>query len=1084
MLIRLACSLLLLGTAISAAESIRSGGPCLKENIARPLRYQPDGKDFVITNGSEFFNRPLYGGNTAFRVDGGDMPEFALYFPGRGGNLRLGVIAGGKTKWLHQAEKIEARYRPGAMVHEIRDPMLGNGGLRLSTLATRSSEGLLAKIERIPGGPDFELCWAFGGMDGTRGRRDGDIGCEPEPVSRFFQLNAERCEGDSFELTESGFRARGKAGEVNGIFPPGGHAFTADASHWDDAARLMEEPVASSATPVLAGRAPLTAGTPEYFLLARPQKPDAAGPGLAALYEKEEGQRSGIAGQVAVDTPDPFINAAAAALNIAADAVWDEQAKGYVHGAVAWRTRLLGWRGVYAGDFLGDHHRTRAHLETYAARQNTQPVPATQPVADESDRLARNENALHTNGDMMNSHYDMNLVGVDALFRHLMWTGDLEAARRFWPVLERHLAWEKRLFRREFGDPALPIYEAYACIWASDDVACHGGGSSHATAYNIWHNRMAAKLAVMLGKDPQPYQEEADLAEKGMRRELWVEERGCFAEFKDLLGRQLVHADPALWTFYHTIDCEVPDRREAWRMSMDIERRLPRIPLTGPGVPEGNFTLPTSNWMPYTWSVNNVVLAESMHGSLACWQTGRPELAFPLFKGAVLDSMFMGLCPGNVGMCTSFDVYRGESQRDFADGAGSMSRALVEGLFGIRPDLLSGEILIRPGFPADWQHASIRHPGLGFSYQRKDRSEVFEVTSRLAKPAAIRLEIPARLDGVAGVTVNGQRVEFEVLEQSVGRPMIAVRTAAGTSQRIEVTWDGNIPASRHSSTPGAFETASQGRMRWVIPPAMEKPEAAATPVGLTDSGFWREPVARPENWSMVDLNGCFNASVSDIFRNEYLSPRSPHVSLSVPKQGYGSWCHPTMTFDVDDSGLRKAAGKSGRIVLPNGIPVATPSSPDARNIAFVSQWDNYPEELVFPLSGKARRAVLMVAGSTKAMQSRLDNGVIEVVYQDGSVERMPLSNPETWWPIDQDYFIDDFAFRHDHALPPRCNLATGKIRILEMETFKGSGRNVPGGAATFLMMNLAPDKELVSLKFRALTNQVVMGLMGVTLERP
>ena len=35
----------------------------------RSLRYRPDGTDFVIENGTEFFNRPLYGTNTAFRVD-------------------------------------------------------------------------------------------------------------------------------------------------------------------------------------------------------------------------------------------------------------------------------------------------------------------------------------------------------------------------------------------------------------------------------------------------------------------------------------------------------------------------------------------------------------------------------------------------------------------------------------------------------------------------------------------------------------------------------------------------------------------------------------------------------------------------------------------------------------------------------------------------------------------------------------------------------------------------------------------------------------------------------------------------------
>src|SRR4051812_49520982 len=102
--------------------------PNLLGNIDRPLRYHPDGADFVIENGGEFFNRPLYGGNTAFRVDGGDKPEFVLYLPGRGGNLRLGVRSPAGAKWLHQSDKIVARYRPGELLYPIRGPLLGPGG--------------------------------------------------------------------------------------------------------------------------------------------------------------------------------------------------------------------------------------------------------------------------------------------------------------------------------------------------------------------------------------------------------------------------------------------------------------------------------------------------------------------------------------------------------------------------------------------------------------------------------------------------------------------------------------------------------------------------------------------------------------------------------------------------------------------------------------------------------------------------------------------------------------------------------------------------------------------------------------------
>ena len=88
-----------------------------------------------------------------------------------------------------------------------------------------------------------------------------------------------------------------------------------------------------------------------------------------------------------------------------------------------------------------------------------------------------------------------------------------------------------------------------------------------------------------------------------------------------------------------------------------------------------------------------------------------------------------------------------------------------------------------------------------------------------------------------------------------------------------------------------------------------------------------------------------------------------------------------------------------------------------------------------------------------------------------------------WWPIDQDYFIDDYAFRRTEPLPPRVDLRTGRIRILDMATFRGKGGKVSGGSATVLDLPLDPAKELKSLTVRALANEVVIGLMSVTLER-
>src|SRR5262249_29132385 len=155
------------------------------------------------------------------------------------------------------------------------------------------------------------------------------------------------------------------------------------------------------------------------------------------------------------------------------------------------------------------------------------------------------------------------------------------------------------------------------------------------------------------------------------------------------------------------------------------------------------------------------------------------------------------------------------------------------------------------------------------------------------------------------------------------------------------------------------------------------------------------------------------------------------------------------------SGLRSiAAQDGGKITLPNGLSFATPGEIALNNIILTSQWNNYPREVSVPLSGKSSHAFLLMAGSTSAMQSRFDNGEVVVTYADGSMERLALNNPLNWWPIDQDYFIDDYAFRRDEPIPPRVDLRTGKIRVIETASFKGKGRKVPGGAASVLDLPL------------------------------
>jgi hypothetical protein len=546
---------------------------------------------------------------------------------------------------------------------------------------------------------------------------------------------------------------------------------------------------------------------------------------------------------------------------------------------------------------------------------------------------------------------------------------------------------------------------------------------------------------------------------------LWQPGQGMFAEYRDLLGLQRAHPAAALWTFYHPLDAPgLVDTVRASSMTRWVRDNLPHIPVRGAGVDTGLHVLATSSWMPYSWSINNVVFGENMHAALGHWQASQDAEAFTLFRSAVFASMYMGISPGNVGTLNYLDVYRRESQRDFADGAGTMSRALVEGLFGIHPDALAGEITFAPAWPADWPFASLTAPSEELKFDRDShRRDRYRVTADHEVFRHALLRLPLRSLSWK-VTSAARTIEAALTRDALGRQFLEISFPIAGPKEITVEWSG-----ADAGEPGVVLVDD-------LPASRESP--AAMPDAIPDGV--PVPVYNP-----IDLAPWFNDRVTRIFApDKYRSPRSPFVSLALPAQGIGAWAgHVNATAEIDDSGLRKLAGEhGGRFTLPGGVPFALPVD-EVANVIFTSQWDNYPRKVSLPLHGHARRIALLMAGSTNYMQSRIDNGEVLVEYTDGSRERLPLHNPTNWWPIEQDYFIDDFQFRRPEAIPTRVDLKTGRIRQEDPEAFKGKGGVIPGGAATVLELSLDPTRELRSLTVSALSNEVVIGLMAATLIR-
>ncbi|HSD08234.1 MAG TPA: hypothetical protein VLC96_13380, partial [Flavobacterium sp.] len=249
---------------------------------------------------------------------------------------------------------------------------------------------------------------------------------------------------------------------------------------------------------------------------------------------------------------------------------------------------------------------------------------------------------------------------------------------------------------------------------------------------------------------------------------------------------------------------------------------------------------------------------------------------------------------------------------------------------------------------------------------------------------------------------------------------------------------------------------------------------------------WDIPENKTLKQEAVALSPYFNAKVTDIFKVKYESPRPQSPTLQLPLQGIGNWCYPLINPTIDDSGLRSKTKANGQIRTPEGIVFETPSDAAKNNIAFTSMWDNYPKETSIPLNGKASHLYLMMAGSTNPMQSRMTNGKIVVNYTDGSQDVLELKNPENWWPIEQDYFVDGKAFMINATKPPRVYLKSGVVSrtFNDYKTIKGFADNgIEGGAGTVLDLPLNPSKTLKSFSLQTITNDVVIGLMSATLIR-
>src|SRR5262249_16205186 len=153
-------------------------------------------------------------------------------------------------------------------------------------------------------------------------------------------------------------------------------------------------------------------------------------------------------------------------------------------------------------------------------------------------------------------------------------------------------------------------------------------------------------------------------------------------------------------------------------------------------------------------------------------------------------TMYLGSGPGNFHQLSFYDAMRGELYRDFADGIGMAARTLTEGLFGIQPDALSKQLIIKPGFPSSWDHASIKTPDISFEFSRTGDKETYDIKQNTYKHLNLQLILPVLRDNIAELLVNGKPAKWTVLPTMVGKAAIEIKFPAQNNYKIIIIWKG------------------------------------------------------------------------------------------------------------------------------------------------------------------------------------------------------------------------------------------------------------------------------------------------------
>jgi hypothetical protein len=1038
------------------------------------------------------------------------------------GTLLLGYARGESSKWFHEFDNITTRFYPARVVWEMSDSSLGAVRIRCEAAAQATGNGMMLKLSVDGKRAGDKVIWAFGG--GTPKRPDSGLPTliwefDPsfQPHQTVKGLTPDLCSGNRAETSGEAFiltprLSKGKPDDHTYVIGPpskrvawGACSACSHPSVGDASALGSPLALAGSkpgALPVVYGQFPAgEASKPVYWAIQAGEIAQAedflrSGKGLSrlpALHDQAVKRAMDLANRVVVHTPDPALDVAVSFSSAALDGTW--YPPHYVHGATVWNGPMPGWRRLYGPTAYGWHENVKADLKYFLDSQ-VKESPNTKPKADPTFGLAlqAHDSRFFGKGRITKDHtvYDMQSLLFDQAVHAWRWTADAELETLLPPALELNLEWQRECFDADGNG----LYESYANAWATDSAWYNGGEGNQTTAFAYRGHLAAADMARRAGdaNTEHRHRERAELIRRNTKDILWMQSDGHPAEYREALGQRRLHPDPCLYSIFFPIDARLFSPVEAVQALYYTEWGLQRDVS-----PLGGELCWSSNWVPWGWSLRELYAGENFHLALAYYQTGLAAEGWKILMGNYREWLYNRTVPGGLS--------HQSCGTDFSDIASPFCRLIVEGLFGYVPDRPNGQVVLRPQFPQDWDHASIRTPDFEFAYQRETESMSWRVT--LIQPARMEFHVPVCARAVGAVTVNGKAAEWRA-EAGFGRSVIVVQAPAGRAAELCVRWKGEMPSepSLHvAATVGQSVElpVKHGNIVNVVDPtgllrgiqidgavarATVTPNAGNRVVLVLaktgDLEQWhmfkmavRDPEAEAQRraqtlaaapadarWEPISLGGVLNANVCDVYKQKYLSPRVQTCSTQLATDGFANWtwvlwgCKPPA---IDLANVPTLLGADGRLLTPQGVHFLWPG--DGKNIAFTTQYDNFPKSVGVPVARSGRAAWFLVAGTTNPFQTKIANAVLKLRYADGVVETLDLVPPRNYWMLSDkgwSYRKDVDAFCLPNPGPPMVQL---------------------GSECRAMVLNrvMRPGVVLEHVELETLSQEVVVGLMGLTI---